>query len=900
MATKQTLWHSLTIEEVFSELKTDHLGLTEKEAQKRLAHFGPNQLPAGQPLAKTVIFLSQFKNPLIYILLIAAIITFFLKEYSDFLVILTTVAVNALIGFFHENKANQAIARLKKMIEYKAKVIRDGQRREIAVAQLAPGDIMIIEAGDKIPADGRLITAVNLEAVEATLTGESSPSTKNHKKLAEGTVVADRENMVYLGTIADRGRGLAVVTATGLDTQLGQVAVLINETPEGKTPLQKRLAKFSRWLGLLVLAVCFLIILEGLWQGRDFYEMLVLAIAIAASAIPEGLLIAVTVILALGMQLILKKQALVRKLVAAETLGSITVICSDKTGTLTEGRMQVAHLLSGLEKMSDGQSQELADKYQGHWQALEISALCNNASIRNPKDDLAKWEVIGSPTEKALLLAATEAGLDQTELIKKHRRLAEVPFDPETKFMATLHRWDSGHNIICLKGMPEKVLAISGRVKDQDREISLTLEKINQLKGHYERMTANGLRVLAVGFKIVSQSVKDLAKSDFVGPNNELVFKDLVFVGLFGLKDPLRAEAKETIALCQSAGIKPIIITGDHKLTARAIAREAGIKVEAGGILEGREIDKLSQSEFYRIAKKINIYARVEPRHKLRIIDTLQKHGEVVAMTGDGINDAPALKSADIGIALGSGTDVAKETADMILLDNNFKTIVSAIRQGRAMFDNLRKVMVYLMSDSFTGVILIGGSLLLGLPLPILAVQILWVNLVADGLPSFALAFEKEEPGIMAEPPRSPKEPIMDKQMKILVFLIGIFTDLALLTVFWWLWQTTQDIAYIRTFIFMAFGVASLFYIFSCRSLNKPFWQQNFFGNKFLVVSVIIGLAFLLSAVYLPFFQLLLRTVPLSLADWLGIALIGLFNITAIELAKRFLVPERLKKLKAN
>jgi len=904
MSLKQKSWHSFKIEKVLKELKTSKTGLSFKEARKRLSQYGLNKLPAEKPLAKTIILLNQFKSPLVYILLIASGLTLFLKEYTDMLVILAVVVLNTIIGFFQENKASQAIAKLKNLVEYKTTVIREGNSLEINVNQLVPGDIIVIESGDKIPADARLIEVNNLEVVEAALTGESLPSNKKTGKLGEALTVGDRENMVYLGTVAERGRGLAVVTATGVNTELGKVATLIKETKEDKTPLQKRLSRFSRFLGFLVVFISLIIFLEGLWRQKPFYEMLVTTIAIAVAAIPEGLLVAVTVILALGMQTILKQKALVRKLVAAETLGSTTVICTDKTGTLTVGHMQVAHILSGFDKLTRKKSQaetfkkQLAE-HKYHLRTLEIGLLCNDASIENPNEELEKWKIIGDATERALLLAAVEAGLDKKELEQKNSRLAEIPFESDIKFMATLNHYDDQHNVIFIKGAPEKIMAMSDKIQDKGEELNLTDDRQKRLEKEYESLTASGLRVLAVGYKLVNKKTTELNRADFLNKKGEIIFNGLTFVGVFGLKDPLRPEAKETIILCRQAGIKPIIITGDHKLTAKAIAKEIGIKVDDGLIMEGDQIDKLDQKEFKKIVMKVNVYTRVEPRHKLRIIDALQARGEIVAMTGDGINDAPAIKAADIGIALGSGTDVAKETSDIILLDNNFRTIIMAIRQGRAIFDNIRKVIVYLMSDSFTEIILIGGALFFGLPLPLLAVQILWVNLIADGLPNFALAFEKAEKGIMHEPPRRPEEPIMNTEMKALIFIIGIITDLALFAIFFYLWQTFDDMNYIRTFIFMALGIDSLFYIFSCRSLKHSIWQSNPFANKFLNISVLLGFAMLAATIYLPFLQNFLKTVPLGVTEWLWLIILGLFNIIMIEITKYFfIIRVKRKKLK--
>jgi Ca2+-transporting ATPase len=727
---------------------------------------------------------------------------------------------------------------LKKLVKHKARVIRAGQEKEIDTTEVVPGDIILLEAGDKVAADSRLIEANNFQVIEAALTGESVPSTKSIEVLEKGTVLADRENMVYMGTTVARGKARAVVCTTGTNTEIGQIALLVKETIEEKTPLQKKLEHFSKLLGLIIGGLCLLILLVGLLTGKSFFEMLLIAIAVAVAAIPEGLIVAVTVILAIGMQRILKKKALVRKLIAAETLGSTTIICSDKTGTLTEGKMQVA--------------------------GIDVPTK------------------VGTPTkvgETLVLMAAVQAGLNKEALTDEYPRLAEIPFDSEKKYMATLHEVRSKKNeiqrvqrVIFIKGAPEKILDMS----------SCSPAKRKELKAQYDKLTGQGLRVLALAYKN-TRSAK-LADSDL---------KHLTFVGLISLKDPLRPEAKETIAICRSAGIRPVIVTGDHKLTAKAIAREAGIISHDWEILEGEKLDRMSDKELKRVTSKINIYARVSPKHKLRIIDALQARGEVVAMTGDGVNDAPALKSADIGVALGSGTDVAKETADIVLMDDNFKTIVSAVEQGRVIFDNIKKVILYLLSSSFTEIILIMSSLLLGFPLPILAAQILWINIVQDGLPDLALGFEPGEPEVMKEKPRGHKTPLFDTEMKSLIFIIGLFTDILLFGLFIWLWKTSGDLIYTRTIIFVTLGVSSLLYIFACRSLRKSILHTNPFSNKYLLWAVMTSFIVLIIAVYYPPLQKLLRTIPLGISEWSYIILFGFINLLLIELTKWFFIVKR-------
>ena len=871
---EEMVWHSLSSDKVFSLLKTSPKGLTQEEIKKRLQKFGHNRLPEEKRLTRLAILLEQFKSPLVYILLFANIVSLFLKEFIDAGVILAAVILNALVGFVQENKAEQTISALKKAVKQKAKVIRGGREHKVEMEEVVPGDILLVEAGDKIVADAYLFSATNLFVVEAALTGESLPSEKSVRILPEGAVLADRENMVYQGTTVAQGKGKAVVVGTGKETQLGKIALLVKETVEEKTPLQKQLGRLSWFLTLSLLVICLLILVVGIWEKRPFSEMFITAVAVAVAAIPEGLLVALTVILAIGVQRILKRKALVKKLIAAETLGSTTVICSDKTGTLTLGKMQVATVWSW--------SRELL--------SLKIGLLCNNAVIENPKEAHQNWRILGDPTEQALLLAAHSAGLDKEKLEKQMPRVDELPFEAETKLMATLHKLknptfakaSAGKQnsklktyIAYVKGAAEEIIRLSSFVEKDSQRTKLTKKIKRQITQIHEGFTRKGLRVLGVGYKEV--------KSEKLKIKN---LEGMVFVGLIALKDPLRAEAKETIKQCQKAGIRPVIVTGDHKLTAQAIAQEVGLPAEPKNILEGEELSKISNARLQKVVQEIGIFSRVEPKHKLRIIDALQANGQVVAMTGDGVNDAPALKSADIGIALGSGTDVAKETADLVLLDDNFKTIVSAVREGRVIFENLRKVILFLLSGSFTEVVLVGGSLLFGLPLPVLAAQILWVNLIEDSLPSMSLAFEPEEPGIMGKPPRKKEEPILNLEMKVLIFIVGILTDLALLGLFYWVLSKTYSLSLARSLTFVTLGVDTLAYSFCFKSLKEPLWHEKLFNNPFLNISVLLSILLLSASVNLPFLRVVFRTVPLGFWGWMVVGLFGIFEVVMVEVTK--------------
>ncbi|MFA4834242.1 MAG: HAD-IC family P-type ATPase [Patescibacteria group bacterium] len=882
-------FHSLSIESCLRELKTSASGLGSEEAARRLKKYGPNKLEEEKPLGRMTIFISQFKSPLIYVLLAAAIISFFLSEYVDAGVIMGAVVLNTIIGFFQENKANRALSQLRKMVEHKALVLRDGRETIVDSSQLTIGDIIILQTGNRVLADGRVIEANNLQVNEANLTGESIPSSKSLDKLAKGAALADQENIVFGSTIIVRGSGKAVVTAVGAKSEIGKIANLVKTTPEEKTPLQLRLLRLSKFLGLAVVLICLLVIGIGVWQGRDFFEMFMVAVAIAVAAIPEGLAIAVTVILVLGMQRILKQKALTRKLVAAETLGSTTVICTDKTGTLTEGKMQVSDIIIGerefeLKTMGGRQDSQEAKIVS---LALQIGMMCNDAIIEIPKDKLAEERIIGAPTEVALLSAARQSGLDRNKLLKIEPKIGELPFSSERKFMITLHKGEDGNYILYEKGAPEKLLEKSEEFYHQGQLHKLTKEEKGKLTRVYEKLTSSGLRVLGVATRDLVDLDGEVNKEE---KNWSGLDRNLTFVGFIALKDPLRPEAKETIKICRQAGIRPIIITGDHALTARAIAEEVGIKVKAEDIITGETLEKMDDKKLEELVKRIDIYARVSPHHKLRIVKALQARGEVVAMTGDGINDSPALKAADIGVALGTGTDIAKETSDIVLLDNNFKTIVAAVLEGRIIFSNIRKVITYLISDSFCEVILIVGSIMAGAPLAILPVQILWINIVNDGLPNFSLAFEKGDKGMMEEKPVKKKEPIINKEMKIIIFAAGLIRDLFILAIFYYLLRHSFDVDYIRTIVFAAVGVDSLMYIFSLRSFSRPIWRLNPFSNLYLIGAVVFSLFLLLLAIYWPPLQMVLSTVPLSLNSWLLVTSTGFLSIIMIEMIKRYFI----------
>lgn len=889
-------WHSISSKKILKELGTSLDGLSEDEAKKRHQRFGLNKLPEEKPYSNIKLLLRQFQSPLIFILLIAGIITFFLKDYTDMIIIFGAVILNTIVGYFQENKASQALSKLKKILEVKAIVFRDGNEKEILQEELVPGDIVLLKPGNKVPADGRLIEARDLKVNEVVLTGEWLPAEKITDVLPEDTSLADRDNMVYMATVVESGRGKAVVTETGLRTEIGKVAQMVEEAKEEKTPYQKKLAHFSKIVGIIITVMCFGIFIEGMLTGGEFVEMFTTAVAVAVAAIPEGLPVAMTVILSLGMQRILKRKGLVRKLASAETLGSTSIICTDKTATLTEGKMRVAGIYTGSkELLSDGKKyleKINKDGKESHIQALKIATLCSEAFIENPDDPLEEWVVRGRPTDRALLLAGIQAGLSKKELEKGQPKIDEIPFDPVYKYSATLHEFSKKEYILYILGAPELVLQMSKYIELDGKQERISERKLSELNKKFEDLTSKGLRVLGTAYKKIrkEKTLKVDGKKGFIEKNLE----EIVFVGFIALHDPLRPEVKEAIKICQQAGMRPIIVTGDHKLTAKAIARELGLPAEEKNIIEGKELEKLSDEEFEKRLKDIEIYARVEPHQKLRIIKAWQKRGEVVAMTGDGINDAPALKQADIGLALGSGTDVAKEVSDLVLLTDNFSVIVAAVEEGRAIIDNIRKVITYLLSDSFTEMILIGVSLLFDWPLPITAAQILWVNLIEDGLPNIALAFEPKEKDLMKQKPQGHDIPLLTKEMKVLILIIGLITDVFLLGLFFWLLKYSgYGISHIRSIIFAGLAIDSLFYVFSCKSLRKNLWQINLFSNKFLLFACILGVIALLAALYLPILQTLLKTEPLSLFDWELILGLGFINLILIEATKWYFISRK-------
>ena len=842
----QVFWHALSFEEVEKIQKTSlEKGLDDKEVSFRQREFGKNEIQEKKPPTKLEIFLNQFKSLFIVILLLAGVAISFFGEIIDALAIFLVVLFNAAIGFFQEYKASKIFESLKKILKIEAKVIRNGTEKIVDAKELVPGDIVILEAGDKVPADGRIFEAKNLMINESILTGEFLPSLKHTLALDKDTLLADRENMAYMGTLVEVGKGKMIVTETGKNTEVGKISKEIEEIQK-LTPLQKKIRQLSVLIAALVSVFVFVVFLIGILRGLPFFLSLQTSIALAVSAIPEGLPIVITVILALGAQKILKKGGLIKNLASIETLGSASVILTDKTLTLTEGKMEVAEIL--------GEKKEV----------LKGAVATINAFVENPQDPIEKWIVRGRPIERAVLIEAAKEGIKKEKVAEN--KIFELPFDSQRKFSLAVLK-EKEKFLIFLCGAPERLLEYSKEKKEWEKKI--------------EKLAQKGLRIVGVAKKEV------LSFEDF---EKELKEKNFDFLGLIAFKDPLKKGAKEAFQVAKKAGIFPVIVSGDHKLTVKATAKELGLEVKEDEILEGGELDQMRDEKLSEILPKIKIFARLEPRHKTRICKLWQKREKIVAVTGDGVNDAPALKTADIGVAVGSGTEVAKEASDLVLLKDNFKVIKEAILEGRRVLDNARKATLFMCAECFREIILVFGAFLLKLPLPILPIQILWKNFIEGSVQGMAFSFEPPEKGIVERGPEDPKTPILTREIKYLILFGGILTDLILLSFFVLLFKFFElPIETLRTFCFAAIALSSFFYAFSCKNFRKNIWEYNPFSNKVLNFSVIFAFLVLLAAIYLPPFQILLRTVPLGLLEWSFLIILGILSLIFFEATKYFL-----------
>lgn len=856
-------WHTMPVSTVISFLHSDAgAGLSTELVKQNLEVVGNNELPHKNLNPWWRMLLRQFTSPLVYVLLLAAVVTIWLGEIVDALVIALVVLVNTIIGFAQEYQSSRILEELKQIVKVNALTVRDGSVKEIDAINLVPGDIVILKTGQKVPADIRLINVQEFSTSESLLTGESVPVVKSISPVTRDVSLGDKRNMVFMGTVVEAGNARGVVVATGSHTELGKIAQLTQTSDSGMTPLQQRLNNLAKIITIFVIVAAVVILVVGVQGYLSFVEAFQTAVAVAIAAIPEGLLAALSVVLAVSTKRILRKNGLVRRPVAAETLGSTTTIVTDKTGTLTIGEMKVEQT-----------------SFEGHEKKALLSLmLANEAEIES---GTGKVVVHGEATDKAKLVYALEHGLNHAEINKNYISVATLPFDQHTKMIAKFVKSNLQPTDIeaYVSGAPEILLNISATIGEYD--ILSESDKDRILK-EVEELAQSGYRLIGVADKNIQDSID---------PNSSASLKaalyDLNFRGIVALRDPIREDVLETLNLTRQAGVKVIMATGDHKLTAEAIAKDLGFDFSNKGIISGQEIDDIDDTQLKEVVKKISVCYRVDPEHKLRIVKALLENGESVAMTGDGVNDAPALNAADIGVAVAEATDVTKEAADLVLLKDGLSTIVDAIREGRIAFDNIRKVTTFLLSGTFTAFIFVMTSFIFGTPLPLTAVMILWANLVENGLPTFGLAFEKGEDNVMQRKPEPRSAAVLNKESKITIFVVSILRDILLLTVFFWYYNNSNyELNYIQTLVFAIISIDSLIYIYSIKSFHKPIWKENLFDNKYLVMSVVVGLFLAGIAIYVPVFNQLLGTVPLELSHIALVAVITLFEIFLYESMK--------------
>jgi cation-transporting P-type ATPase F len=890
-------WHSLSPHKVLDMLASNpETGLDTDEAVKRTTIYGLNVITARKTMGPLIRFLLQFNQPLVYILLAAATITFFLKEYVDSGVIFGVVIVNAIIGFFQESKAVKAIEALAKTMTTEATVLRSGEKTRIPSEMIVPGDIVFLQSGDKTPADMRIISAKDLQTDESALTGESVSVEKSVQILNDDTELADRKNMAFGSSLVTYGTATGVVTSTGDNTEVGRISRLIERTEELETPLLRKISYFSKILLYLILVLAALTFFAGILRGQNSVDMFMAAVALAVGAIPEGLPAALTITLAIGVSRMAKRGAIIRNLPAVETLGSTTVICSDKTGTLTENQMTVQDIMAGYELfLLSGSGYSPAGEIRringeavmppttGLAECLRCGILCNDSRIIIKE---GRHTVQGDPTEGALITSAAKAGLDHTETASGWTRIDTLPFESQHQYMATLnHNPDEDACIIYMKGSLEAVLERCSYASGPDG--GLTEIDHDKIHDSVSAMASKGLRILAFASKKECK--------DFTNLGHDEVKSGMTFIGLQGMIDPPRAESAEAVRNCHNAGIEVKMITGDHALTASAIAQKIGL-ANPENVLTGKDISKLDDGELSEITRKVSVFARIAPEQKLKLVSAIQSNGNIVAMTGDGVNDAPALKRADIGVAMGiTGTDVAKESADMVLTDDNFATIEAAVEEGRGTFDNITKFIVWTLPTNIGEGLVILAAIFVGVALPILPVQILWINMTTAVLLGLMLVFEPKEEGIMLRKPRDPGEPILTRMLIRRIVMVGFMLLAVAFGLFEWELKSGSDISVARTVAVNVFVMVELFYLFNCRSLSNSAFSTGFFSNRWLFAGVFLMLALQFLFTYLPFMNRAFQSSPVSLVSWLRIIAASVLVLFVVELEKKLLSPMNKK-----
>lgn len=894
-------FYTLSTQELEDKFKVSACtGLTKEDAKSRREKYGDNRLSEEKKRPWWISFAEQFQDFMVLVLLGATLISAFLGEYTDAITILIIVLVNAVLGFVQEYKAEQSMRSLRELSSPTAYVLRGGNRTEVLSTEIVPGDVVLLEAGDKVPADARIIEDVDLFADESPLTGESMPVHKHSRViLDEKTPLGDQANMLHAGTVITKGRAVAIVCATGMQTSVGRIAGMIQEHIAEKTPLEVRLQELGKYLVAICFAICALVVVIGVWRGEEIFLMCMAGISLAVAAIPEGLPAIVTVVLALGMQKMMRRKAIIRKLPAVETLGCVTVICSDKTGTLTQNKMTVREIItpSGryeiaeeqmLRSEHDTKGKELSDTLRN---AVETAVLCNNSEIR--KRDITiggHWRshqesvvVDGDPTEGALTIVGTRWGIWREQLEQSMMRVGEIAFTSERKRMSVVYE-KAKERILYTKGAPDRVLELCGYYLAENGMVRPLSPQIKQeIEAQYEDMASRSLRVLATAHRIVKQN-ETIAES---------MEQQLIFTGLFGMMDPPRPEASDAIRTCREAGVRTIMITGDHPSTALAIAKEIGICQNGeGAVLTGRQIDSMTESDFARAIRTVSVYARVAPEHKLKIVRALKQQGEILAMTGDGVNDAPAIREANVGIAMGKGgTDVAREASAMVLSDDNFATITAAIEEGRGIYDNIRKFIRYLLACNTGEVLTMFLASLLGMPLPLLPVQILWVNLVTDGLPAMALGIDPNEKNSMKRPPRKPNEGVFSRGLSRKIVLRGIQIGVTTVAIFGAVYYMTGDLVKARTMALTTLVMCQMFHVLDCRSEYCNALEAGILRNRFLIGAITSSIVMHICVIYVPFLQSIFSTVPLAIEDWGIILFISgwqmLFYLMKMPFSKR-------------
>jgi Ca2+-transporting ATPase len=890
------MYHEMKETDVVSALNTNtQQGLISEDVEKRREKFGWNELEEGEKQSALVLFLSQFKDFMVLVLLGATLISGLLGEYIDAIAIIAIVLINGFLGFFQERKAEKSLNALRELSAPQVTVLRDGIWIKIPSKEVVVGDIMRFASGDRIGADLRILQSNNLEIEESALTGESVPSVKHSNVIVqENTTLGDLSNMAFMGTMVTRGNGIGVVTGIGMKTAMGEIADMIQNAQSITTPLQRKLEQLGKILIVVALLLTFLVVVAGVVHGHDVYTMFLAGVSLAVAAIPEGLPAIVTVALSLGVQRMIRKNAIVRKLPAVETLGCASVICSDKTGTMTQNKMTVTHLWSGGRTWTvtgtgyhpegaflEGEKELNPRNEKSLYQLLTFGLLCNHAELKLKEEEFI---IDGDPTEGALLVSAMKAGLEREALLAQFTIEKEFPFDSTRKMMSVIVKDKHGKRFVITKGAPDVLVGLSESILWDGKQQYFGGDVLSKVQDSIDELASKALRTIAIAFKPL--------KDEQSCSREEEAERDLVFIGLQGMIDPPRPEVKQAIQECKEAGIKTIMITGDHLITAKAIAKQLGIIHGKSKVMDGKTLNDLSLDQLEEVVEDVSVFARVSPEHKLKIVKALQNRGHIVAMTGDGINDAPAIKSADIGISMGiTGTDVAKEASSLILLDDNFATIKAAIKEGRNIYENIRKFVRYLLASNVGEILVMLFAMLLSLPLPIVPIQILWVNLVTDGLPAMALGLDQPEENVMKRKPRHPKEGVFARGLGWKVvsrgFLIGLITLIAFMTIYY---QNKEQLAYAQTVAFATLVLAQLIHVFDCRS-EHSILARNPFGNMYLVMAVLSSILLMLVVIYLPGLQTIFHTLPIKPKDWLLI--ISLSAIPTFLLAGTYYIRKK-------